>query len=160
MKRGRERNLIYWKYYKLHLCITPPNYQPIKAECLLLSHYMEIRSRSESVSRERGRGSERRRQKKEEGERERDRDGGRRREKRQPHSDDKCTMMQRERHGNKESQTRYSVYGSSGTHKNCFWCSVHKSRTTNRLCGCCKFETDKLWWCWQTKSKKGMCPEW
>lgn len=52
---GRERNLIYWKYYKLHLCITPQNYQPIKAECLLLSHYMEIRSHSESVSREGGR---------------------------------------------------------------------------------------------------------
>lgn len=49
---GRERNLIYWKYYKLHLCITPQNYQPIKAECLLLSHYMEIRSHSECVSRE------------------------------------------------------------------------------------------------------------
>lgn len=55
-ERGRERNLIYWKYYKLHLCITPLNYQPIKAECLLLSHYMDIRSRSKSMSRERGRG--------------------------------------------------------------------------------------------------------
>lgn len=43
----------------MHLCITPPNYQPIKAECLLLSHYMEIRSRSESVSKERGREGER-----------------------------------------------------------------------------------------------------
>lgn len=155
MKRGRERNLIYWKYYKLHLCITPPNYQPIKAECLLLSHYMEIRSRSESVSRERGRGSERRREKKEEAEWERD--GGRRR------GSPTVTVNVpwcRERRGNKESQTRYSVYRSSDTHKNCLWCSVHKSRTTNRLCGCCIFETDKLWWCWQTKSKKGMCPEW
>lgn len=47
----------------MHLCITPPNYQPIKAECLLLSHYMEIRSRSESVSREGGReGGKRKRQ--------------------------------------------------------------------------------------------------
>lgn len=38
----------------MHLCITPQNYQPIKAECLLLSHYMEIRSHSKSVSREGG----------------------------------------------------------------------------------------------------------
>ncbi len=57
----------------MHLCITPPNYQPIKAECLLLSHYMEIRSRSESVSREREREGE-----KEKRESERETDGGRR----------------------------------------------------------------------------------
>ncbi len=59
----------------MHLCITPPNYQPIKAECLLLSHYMEIRSRSESVSREGGREGEKGRGR--ERERGRETDGGR-----------------------------------------------------------------------------------
>lgn len=68
---GRKRNLIYWKYYKLHLCITPQNYQPIKAECLLLSHYMEIRSHSESMSRQGGRGGDKRRGEEERGGKER-----------------------------------------------------------------------------------------
>lgn len=79
---GRERNLIYWKYYKLHLCITPQNYQPIKAECLLLSHYMEIRSHSESVSME---GGEERRKSQSEGDGE---------ERSCSRGNRKCTIMQ------------------------------------------------------------------
>lgn len=77
----------------MHLCITPPNYQPIKAECLLLSHYMDIRSRSESMSRERGRKKGRVRVG------ERGMEGGRRREERgwSIHSNGKCTVMQEKR---------------------------------------------------------------
>lgn len=111
------------------------------------------REREREKEGEEGRGRER--------ERDRDGDGGRRREKRQPHSDGKCTMMQRERDTGTRSHKQDTPFTEALAHtKKCFWCSVHKSRTTNRLCGCCKFETDKLWWCWQTKSRKGMCPEW
>lgn len=103
---GREKNLIYWKYYKLHLCITPQNYQPIKAECLLLSHYMEIRSQSESVSREGGREERRKSQ--------RERDGY---ERSCSCCNSKCTIMQAGKEGAQSETRRFETITLSPTTK-------------------------------------------
>lgn len=37
-----EKNLIYWKYYKLHLYITTTNYKTNQAGVALLSHLIWI----------------------------------------------------------------------------------------------------------------------